>query len=92
MSHHTRTVILLIIVIIIVIAGWVWYGSSNAPAPVNSVNSPVTTNQSSGSQAVANTATIDTSDLALQNDLNSADAQLSAINTDAAAVDQSMPQ
>ena len=98
MSHQVKTIILLVILIVIIIVGWLWYGMWNsAPAPVpQASNTNSVQSQQSASAINADggltTSASDTSDAALESDLNSVDTQMSASNADNASVNQSLNQ
>ena len=102
MTKGIKIIIALVVVIAIVAIGWIWYGGGS-----NSVNSTATTitqpsvstnNQTASAQnsvspdAGLTTSASDTSDTALQSDLNSVDGQMNGLNSDNASVDQSLTQ
>ena len=90
MNSQIKTIILLAILIIIVMVGWLWYGSLSkvqAPSTPNVTNSePVS------ADAGLTTSATDTSNAALQSDLNSVDAQMNGLNTDTTNIDSSLNQ
>ncbi|HTK33081.1 MAG TPA: hypothetical protein VL335_00845 [Candidatus Paceibacterota bacterium] len=91
MSSHLKTIVLLVILIAVVIIGWLWYAMSNgtpvqAPA---SQNSPSADNYAA-TDAGLTTSASDSSDAALQSDLNSVGTQMNSSNADTANIDQSL--
>jgi hypothetical protein len=90
MNSQIKTISLLIILIIIVIIGWLWYGNSikvQAPPTPNTTNS-----EAVSAEAGLTTSATDTSNAALQSDLDSVDAQMNGLNTDTTNIDSSLNQ
>lgn len=91
MSSTGKTWAAIIIVAIIAIIGWVWYkGSSSnslyqAPATTASDTSSASTQESTSMSASS-----DTSDAALQQDLGSVDSQMNNLSSDQSAADQGL--
>lgn len=91
MTTTGKTWTAIIVVIVLVIIGWLIWGNkgSNSPstgAPANGVS----TNAGESPNAGLTTAPADSSNAALQTDLNSIDSQMSGLNNDSANVDQSV--
>lgn len=93
------SIITLIVIVALVLIGW-WYLASQAPAGSGYNVTPAAQSVESGqssSVAATPTAANDTSDAALNQDLNAADMQTTNLNADASNVDrglndQSVPQ
>ena len=103
MPQHIKTSVLLIILIIIVIAGWLWYGASMNTTSTKALESAdhqiqdqTATQQSAAVQnAVSSdgsltTSATDTSDAALQSDLDSINVGMNNLNSDNTNVNQSI--
>ncbi len=87
MSRNIKTIVTVIVLIIIVIILWLWYaGSSLAPASNTSVPGGDQTSLDGAAAVGLTTSPTDSSDTALESDLNSVDAQMSALDADTAGI------
>ena len=91
MSHNVKTVILLVVLIVIVIIGWVWYSMSNSSTPTTQttatgVQQSSPAQQSASADAGLTTSPTNTSDAAIQTDLNSVDTQMNNLSADSANI------
>lgn len=95
MSTTGKTWTTIIIIVVIIVIGWIWYKNS-AGTPSSATQTSTSTAQSTSSDqsatagAPAMSAPNDTSDAALQADLNSVDGQMTNLNADASNADQGM--
>ncbi len=95
MSKGSAKVWWIIIILIIIIGGvWWWNSSQSATVVAPESNPSVTATQTNSAPAAAvsglQTSPTDTSNTALNQDLNSVDSQMSGLSSDNAAVDQSL--
>lgn len=91
MTKEIKTIVALIVLIVVVIVGWVWYGmSNNAPTqtPVVQSSAPVQENTYVPADAGLTTSASDSSDAALQSDLDSVNTQMNSLNTDTSSISQ----
>jgi hypothetical protein len=91
MSISTKSIIIFLVVVL-VIAG-LWYvlaGKSQSVYPQNSAVSQSVTTSTGQPRPSDSVSTRDNSNASLDQDLSSVDAQLNAINSNSASVDQSL--
>lgn len=81
-----KNILISAIVAVIIIIGIAWYNAANKPVVKTQVRNHSITNNG------LTTSATDTSDAALQSDLNSVNGQLNSLNTDTTNIDQTLPQ
>jgi len=83
-----KNIIISVIILVVIIIGVVIYNTSHKPV----AKTPVRNSTSFNANESLTTSATDTSDTALQNDLNSVDNQLNSLNNDTNNINQTMPQ
>ena len=98
MSKKATVWVVIIVVIVLIIISWaVWGGKSgapevSAPAAETAASTTPVTEAAPAVKSPLDTALTDTSDAALQADLDSVDTQIGSLNTDTANVNQSITE
>jgi len=81
-----KNIIISVIALLVIIIGIVWYNVANKPVVKNQLRIH------NSVDGVLTTSATDTSDTALQSDLNLVNSQLNSLNTDTTNIDQTLPQ
>ena len=90
MTSAAKTWVTIIIVIILLVLGWLWYSNSagvQTGAPVGDMSLPA---QSSADNSASMSATNDTSNSGISQDMTAINGQVSAMDSDSASIDQGM--